>query len=77
MTEGTVVITTDSGQAGTVILVYGDSAQVLLANGEIWQGQVRMLRLPQSREELDAAPLNVERVVPKPRKLKSRRDDDD
>jgi len=59
ISEGSVVIVS-SGQAGTVIQASGDF-WVLLTNGDIWVGSPSRVYLPQSREELDAAPLNYDR----------------
>ena len=68
MIEGAVVIV-DTGQAGTVFISTSVSIHVILANGDLWQGQPGRAREPQSPEDLAAAPLNVDRLEkPKPRR---------
>ncbi len=69
MNEGDVVILNNTGQAGTLTeFLTSETVQVILRSLEIWHGPVSSCRLPQSREELDAAPLEVERPVHKRRK---------
>jgi hypothetical protein len=76
--EGTVVICA-TGQAGTVIDDQNkDNLWVLLANGNIWHGAEFQCREPQSQEDLDACPLDVDRFEEReraPRKLRDRSDD--
>lgn len=55
------VVITGSGQAGTYIGIESGQACVLLANGCFWYGNPREMRLPQSSEDLAAAPLEVDR----------------
>jgi hypothetical protein len=59
--EGEVVII-GTGQAGTVISLNKDYC-VLLANGDLWYGFESQMRYPQSKEDLDACPLNVDRFA--------------
>ena len=69
MKEGTVVIVA-TGQCGTIVAIasaiYG--AIVLLRNGEMWQGPLAMCHEPQSAEEMESAPLEVEKEKPKKRR---------
>lgn len=58
--EGVVVIT-DQNQAGTVVWTFADTACVLLRNGELFVGPIRMLRIPQSEEDLAGTVLDVDR----------------
>lgn len=74
MHEGTVVILMSTGQAGTVTHVSGDSAAVLLRNLDIWSGPINQLRLPQSQEEMDMAPIDVERHEPKRKRKRETND---
>lgn len=67
--DGDVVLC-GSGQAGTIIMVLKDVVHVLLRNGNIWTGSITQCRFPQSQEDLDCAPLEVERIAPKPKKAK-------
>jgi hypothetical protein len=60
MEEGSVVICGTS-QAGTVVMNAKGDLMVLLTNGNIWFGPSSQCRLPQSREDLDACPLEVDR----------------
>lgn len=60
MNPGIIVIV-DTGQVGTVVWTTNDSIEVLLRNGDIWTGNVKLCRLPQGQEELDLAPIDVER----------------
>lgn len=66
--EGSVVLLCSTGQAGTIISVSNENAFVLLRNGDIWVGPTNQLRLPQSTEELEFAPIDVERPAPKRKK---------
>lgn len=69
MREGDVVIVGDTGQVGTLTYIGGPGqTQVLLRNGDVWTGDLNRLRLPQDQAEVDAAPLNVERVPLKRKK---------
>jgi hypothetical protein len=61
-----VVICT-TGQAGTVIWATATDLGIRLRNGDLWAGPSSQCRYPQSREELDAAPKNVDT---KPRRTK-------
>jgi hypothetical protein len=63
--EGVVVICNDTGQAGTIVEDEGRDVWVLLRNSNIWTGSKSMIRLPQNQEDLDACPIDVERVEPK------------
>lgn len=56
MKPGTVVIV-PTGQSGTVC----DGSSVILTNGDIWTGDLDHCYEPKSQEELDAAPLEVEK----------------
>jgi hypothetical protein len=58
--EGTVVVV-DTGQAGTVIHASQTMLMVCLANSDMWYGAPSQAYLPTTREELDAAPLNIDR----------------
>ena len=68
--EGTVVITMDTGQAGTVC---GKAAEtmVLLRNGDIWYGSENKLRLPQDQADLDAAILDFDRFANRPKSIRT------
>lgn len=57
---GTVVICV-TGQAGTVVDESGDQVCVLLQNGDLWHGPAHDVRLPQGKEDLEAAIVNVDR----------------
>ena len=61
--EGDVVIC-GSGQAGTVIQS-GRDVWVFLRNGDVWTGPAHQIRFPQDQADLDAAPINVERLEAK------------
>ena len=65
--EGDVVICCDSGQAGTIIESNKREVWVLLRNGNIWVNSANMLRMPQDQADLDACPIEVERIEHKPR----------
>lgn len=69
--EGSVVICS-TGQAGTLTQVIGGDVWVLLANKDLWVGTTTQIRYPQDRADLDACPLEVERLekrgIPKPNK---------
>jgi uncharacterized protein YaiI (UPF0178 family) len=58
--EGQVVITNDTGQAGTVC-GFVNGIMVLLQNGDIWHGSENSLRFPQDKADLEAAVLNFDR----------------
>ena len=58
--EGSVVIC-GSAQSGTVIQT-GRDVWVLVLNGDIWVGPSHQCRFPQDQSDLDAAPLNVDRL---------------
>lgn len=55
------VIICGSSQSGCVTDLNGDEACVLLLNGDLWFGSVKLCRLPQDAEDLASAPLNVDR----------------
>lgn len=79
--EGTVVIVA-TGQAGTVIQCDQQNVTVLLSNQCLWQGKRSQVYIPQSKEELDAAPVEIDRFEERERtnkkaKQKKRRDDED
>lgn len=59
--DGSVVIC-GSGQSGTVIQT-GKDMWILLLNGDIWIGPTHTVRFPQDQADLDAAQLNVDRLV--------------
>ena len=61
--EGSVIIC-GSGQAGSIVQIAED-VWVLLRNGDIWVGPQHRLRFPQSQEDLDQAPIDVERAEQK------------
>jgi hypothetical protein len=63
--EGVIVIVCSTGQAGTVVQNNNNELWILLANGDICVCQANRVRLPQSQEDLDACPLDVERIEPK------------
>lgn len=67
--EGMVVLI-DTGQAGCVWWTTSEIASVRLLNGDIWTGAIKLLRLPQSPEELAAAPVDVARNEPKRKRNK-------
>ena len=70
---GDVVIINTTGQAGTVSEILApDMLQVILRNGEVYHGAPTSVRIPQSQEDLDAAPIDVDRLVPKKPKKASR-----
>ena len=70
--EGSVVLLNTTGQAGTVTeFLTAETIQVLLRSGELWHGPVSAVRLPQSPEELSAAPIEFEKPAPKRTKRKS------
>lgn len=57
---GTVVIC-PTAQAGTVVDECGDQVCVLLQNGDLWHGAAHQVRLPQGKEDLEAAIVHVDR----------------
>lgn len=59
--EGDVVIV-GTGQAGTLINT-GSQFAVLLRNGDLWYGHPGLVRIPQSQEDLDAAPIEFDRFA--------------
>lgn len=61
LNEGSLVII-DTLQAGTVSGLSGPTAEVLLANGDIWNGPAHSLT-PATAEMAMAAPLNVDRFT--------------
>lgn len=63
--EGKVVVC-GSGQAGSIIHTDERNIWVLLRNGNIWVGFINQIRLPQDQADLDACPIEVERIE-KPR----------
>lgn len=63
--EGDVVISTVQGQAGTVIQVADGEVWVLLRNGDLLTGPIHQIRFPQNQADLDAAPVDVERIEQK------------
>jgi len=69
MVEGSVVIVS-SGQAGTLVARSGESVTVLLRSGYLWQGPINQCRIPQDEQDLAACPIHVERVSPKPKKVR-------
>ena len=62
--EGDVVIYL-TGQAGTVTQITGQDVWILLRNADIKVGFIREIRFPQDQADLDACPIDVERVEPK------------
>lgn len=76
--QGTVVII-PTGQAGSVVDdQQSDNLWVLLRNGNIWHGADFQCREPQSQEDLDACPVDVDRFEEReraPRKFRERDDD--
>lgn len=74
LVEGMVVII-PSGQAGTISYIDSD-IYVFLANGDLWHGTANMIHEPQSREHLDACPLNVDRFEERERQPRILRDND-
>lgn len=62
--EGSVVICS-TGQAGTITEISGRDVWILLRNNDIWVGPVNQCRLPQDQADLDAAPIDVERLEKK------------
>jgi hypothetical protein len=62
--EGSVVICLTS-QAGTIIQLTSQDVWVLLANKDVWVGPIRAIRFPQDQADLDACPLNVQRIEEK------------
>ena len=68
--EGDIVITS-TGQAGCVQWQIGQEVSVLLRNGNIWIGNAHSCRKPQSQEELDMCPIDIqEQPAKKPNKRK-------
>lgn len=67
--EGSVVIC-NTGQAGTLVQIAGKEVWVLLRNSDVWVGQVHHIRSPQDQADLDACPIDVERLEKKtPREI--------
>ena len=64
MIEGKVVIVS-TGQAGTLIQIDGKDVWVLLRNLDIWTGKLSQIFEPQSKEHLDACPIDVPRIEAK------------
>jgi len=62
--EGQVVIC-GTGQCGTIAQKSGKEIWILLRNGDLFVGQDYQIRVPQSQEDLDSCPLNVDRVETK------------
>lgn len=62
--DGNVVIC-DTGQAGSICQISGRDIWVLLRNGDIWIGQTNRVRFPQDQADLDAAPVDVDRLETK------------
>ncbi len=58
------VVIVGTGQAGTVDEL-ADDIWVLLRNGDIWVGPYHKARHPQSQEDLDMCPIDVERLEAK------------
>lgn len=65
--EGHVVIVA-TGQAGTIVQLGGTDIWVLLNNHDVWVGSSKQVQFPQSREHLDACPIDVERFEERERK---------
>ncbi len=65
--EGHVVIVSTS-QAGTIVQLCGTDAWVLLQNNDLWVGPQKQCQFPQSREHLDACPVDVERFEERERR---------
>lgn len=61
MIEGDVVIV-GTGQAGSIIHI-GNDIWVLLANANLWIGPSHQVRFPQSQEDLDSCPKEVDRFT--------------
>lgn len=55
------VVISGTGQAGTVVCFGKDEACVLLRNGDLWYGPCHQVRKPQNQEDLDSAPIDVDR----------------
>lgn len=67
--EGDIVLLNTSGQAGTLsAYLTPDFVAVILRCGDLWYGNPASLRIPQSAEELAAAPITVEKIVPRQKK---------
>ena len=64
MEDGSVVICS-TGQCGSVIYSEKDNVWVLLRNSDIWVGPGSRLRIPQDQADMDACPINVERIEAK------------
>jgi len=64
MIEGDVVICATS-QAGSIVQIDGKNVWVLLRNHDIWTGLLSQTYKPQSKEHLDACPIDVARVEAK------------
>jgi len=62
--EGVVVIC-GSGQAGSIVQIDGRDVWVLLRNGDVWVGSSNQCRIPQDEADLNACPLDVERLEKK------------
>lgn len=58
--QGQVVITKNTGQAGTICGSI-NGIMVLLKNGDIWYGPENQLRYPKDKNDLDAASLDFDR----------------
>jgi hypothetical protein len=59
--SGSVVICATS-QAGTVVQITGKDVWVLLRNNDVWVGLDHDIRNPQDQADLDACPIDVERL---------------
>jgi hypothetical protein len=62
--EGDVIIC-GTGQAGSIVECFKRDVWVLLRNNDIWVGPTSHIRHPQDEADLNACPLDVERVAPK------------
>jgi hypothetical protein len=70
--EGSVVIC-GTAQSGCIVDKVGDDVIVLLLNGDLWYGSVKLCRFPQDDADLAACPLDVDRFEERdaaPRKLR-------
>lgn len=62
--EGSVVIC-GSTQAGTIVQIANREVWILLRNGDLWVGPIHQIRFPQDNADLEACPIDVERLEKK------------
>ena len=60
-----MVVIVSTGQAGTIMQSSAGQLWVLLRNYDVWTGDSNRVRLPQDQADLDACPVDVERLESK------------